>query len=187
MQLNLRLLLQRGQRYFGGNRIVTRLADGGRHAYTHREFGERLRRLASRLDALGTRPGERIATFAWNSYRHLELYFALPCTGRVVHTVNLRLADEHVAYILRHSQDTAVFVDPDLLPVMERIAHQVPSVRAWVVLAERLPPTTLPNAIAYEDLIAAGDPAFELPDIPENTVAGMCYTSATTGLPKGVE
>lgn len=186
MQLNVRMLLERGERYFAGNQIITRLPDGTRHAYAYRDLGARVRRLASRLDDLGIRPGERVATFGWNTYRHLELYFALPCAGRVAHTVNLRLAREHVAYILNHSEDAAVFVDADQLPVMESIAPELRTVRTWVVLADRVPPTSLPNVIAYEDLLADGDPAHTLPELPENTVAGMCYTSATTGMPKGV-
>lgn len=186
MELNIRMLLERGERYFPRNTIVSRMPDESRHSYSYRELGERARRLASRLDALDIKPGERVATFAWNTFRHLELYFALPCSGRVVHTVNLRLADEHVAYILNHSEDVAVFVDPDLLSVMERIASELRTVRLWVVLADRVPPTTLPNVVAYEDLLADGDARHHFQELPERTPAGMCFTSATTGMPKGV-
>lgn len=186
MELNIRQLVERGERYFPDNAIVSRLPDGGRFSYTWRTAVQRARRLASRLDALGIKPGERVATLAWNTYRHLELYFAVPCAGRVLHTVNLRLADEHIVYILNHCEDAAVFVDVDLLPTLERLASQVRTVRHWIVLADKLPPTTLPDAIAYEDLIAAGDPRFQFHEIPENTPAVMCYTSATTGMPKGV-
>jgi fatty-acyl-CoA synthase len=186
MELNIRRLLERSARYFPDNEIVTRLPDGALHRYAYRDLDARARRLASRLASLGIKPGDRVATFAWNTYRHFELYFALPCAGMVLHTVNLRLADEHVAYILNHSEDSAVFVDPDLLPTFERIAGEIRTVKTFVVLGERVPPTTLPNVVAYEDLIRDGDPAFPFPELPERTPAGMCYTSATTGLPKGV-
>lgn len=132
MELNIRLLLERAARYFPDNEIVTRLPDGGLHRYTYRDLNERAHRLASRLASIGVRPGDRVATLAWNTYRHFELYFALPCAGTVLHTVNLRLADEHIAYILNHSEDSAVFVDPDLLPTLERIAGQIKrSGRSW--------------------------------------------------------
>ncbi|MGE0809721.1 MAG: long-chain fatty acid--CoA ligase [Immundisolibacter sp.] len=186
MELNIRLLLERSAKYFPGNEIVTRLPDGSLHRYTYRDLDARARRLASRLASLGIHPGDRVATFAWNTYRHFELYFALPCAGTVLHTVNLRLADEHVVYILNHSEDRAVFVDPDLLPTFERIVGELKTVRTFVVLADRVPPTTLPNVVAYEDLIRDGDPEFPFHELPERTPAGMCYTSATTGMPKGV-
>lgn len=186
MELNLRLLLQRSAKYFPDNEIVTRLPDASLHRCTYRDLDARARRLASRLADLGIRPGDRVATFAWNTYRHFELYFALPCAGRVLHTVNLRLADEHVAYILNHSEDSTVFVDPDLLPTFERIAGALKTVKTFVVLADRVPDTTLDNVVAYEDLIATGDPQFVFRELPERTPAGMCYTSATTGMPKGV-
>jgi len=186
MNLTIPLLLERSERHFGDNRIVSRLPDGSRHAYGWRELGQRARRLASRLDALGIAPGERVATFAWNGHRHLELYFALPCSGRVAHTVNLRLADEHIAFVLNHSEDVAVFVDADQLPLIERIAGQLRTVRQIIVLGDAVPQTSLRNVLAYEDLVAAGDAAHAFPDLPEDTPAGMCYTSATTGAPKGV-
>jgi fatty-acyl-CoA synthase len=186
VELNIRLLLERAVRYFPDNEIVTRLPDGGMHRYTYGELGERVSRLASRLASLGVKPGDRVATFAWNTYRHLELYFSLPCAGMVLHTVNLRLADEHIVYILNHSEDRVVFVDPDLFPTLERVADQLETVEYFVVLADRVPDTKLTNVIAYEDLVATGDPAFEFHELPERTPAGMCYTSATTGLPKGV-
>jgi fatty-acyl-CoA synthase len=186
MELNLRLFLDRAARYFPDNPVVTRLPEGARHRYTYREYAQRVHSLASRLDAIGVQPGDHVATFAWNTYRHLELYFALPCAGRVLHTVNLRLADEHVAYILNHARDTAIFVDPDLLPVLERIRGELRTVRTVVVLADEVPQTTLANVIAYEDLIRDGDPDFPFAELPERTPAGMCFTSATTGMPKGV-
>jgi fatty-acyl-CoA synthase len=186
VELNIRLLLARAAPYFPDNEIVTRLPDGSLHRYTYRDLNERARRLASRLAALGVRQGDRVATLAWNTYRHFELYFALPCAGMVLHTVNLRLADEHLVHIINHSEDRAIFVDPDLLPVLERIAGQLDTVKAFIVMADRVPETALANVIAYEDLIAAGDPEFPFHELPERTPAGMCYTSATTGLPKGV-
>ena len=185
MQLNISQFIERGGELFPDNSVVTRLPDGSLHRYGYGDCLRRVRRVASQLHTLGIKPGDKVATLAWNSYRHFELYFAIPSVGAVLHTVNLRLVDEHIRYILNHSEDVAVFVDPDLLPVLERIAPELETVRRVVVLDESVPETALPDVIAYEDLVAAGDESFEFPEVDENAPAGMCYTSATTGMPKG--
>ena len=185
MNLTIPLLLERSERH-SATTASSRACPTARVTRTAGASWASARRLASRLDALGIAPGERVATFAWNGHRHLELYFALPCSGRVAHTVNLRLADEHIAFVLNHSEDVAVFVDADQLPLIERIAGQLRTVRQIIVLGDAVPQTSLRNVLAYEDLVAAGDAAHAFPDLPEDTPAGMCYTSATTGAPKGV-
>ena len=139
------------------------------------------------LDRLGIERGERVATLGWNSFRHLEAYFAIPCTARVIHTLNARLSPEDLAYIIGHADDRAVLVDPDFLPLLEEVADQVPGLRHVVVLDSSVPDTSLPGVIAYEDLIADQPTEYDPLDIPERTPLGLCYTSGTTGRPKGAE
>jgi len=186
MELNVRAFLERAQIYFPQNEIVSRCPDGSLFRYSYREMGSRARKIASRFESLGIRPGDKVATFAWNTHRHYELYFALPSYGAVLHTVNIRLSDEHIAYILNHSEDVCVFADSDLFPVLERIAPQLRTVRTFVALDEAVPRTSLAPVVAYEDLVRGGDEGFGFREIDEHTPAVMCYTSATTGNPKGV-
>lgn len=185
-QLNLKRLVERPERYFTRNELVTREDDGSLFRYTYREFCARTRRLASALGGIGVRPGERVATLAWNTYRHLELYFAVPCSGAVLHTANLRLSDEHLAYTINHAEDRVLLFSPDLLAQIEGIAPLLKTVRAYVILAKDLPQTALSPIYTYEDLVQQGDPEFEYPEIDERSPASMCFTSATTGNPKGV-
>jgi fatty-acyl-CoA synthase len=186
MELNIRLFLERARRYFPDNEIVSRLPDNSIHRYTYRDLDRRARCLASQLQRIGVRPGDRLATLAWNNYRHFELYFAVPCAGFVLHTINLRLSDEHVAYIINHSADTVIFVDPDMLPMLERISEQLLTVQTFIVMASKVPETTLQNVLAYDDIVTAGNPGFVFEEVQERAPAAMCYTSATTGFPKGV-
>ena len=186
MQLNVKSFIERGGTYFPNNSIVSRRADGSLFRYNYGAMEKRVRRVSSQLQRLGVKPGDRLATLAWNTYRHYELYFAIPCAGAVLHTVNLRLTDEHIAYIINKAEDSLVFVDPDLLPVLERLADQLPTVKGYVVLADELPETTLSPVYGYEQLVAEGDEAYQFPELDENSLAGMCFTSATTGNPKGV-
>lgn len=186
MQLNVKSFIERGGTYFPDNTIVSRQPDGSLFRYNYGQMDRRVRRLSSKLASIGMEPGDRLATLAWNTYRHLELYFAIPCAGAVLHTVNLRLTDEHIAYIINKAEDKLVFVDPDLLPVLERLAPQLPSVKGYVVMADTLPETSLSPVYCYEDLVNDGDEGYEYPELDEHSLAGMCFTSATTGNPKGV-
>ena len=120
--LNLKRLVERAEQYFPRNEILTRSDDGSIFRYTYRDYCARVRCVASALDRLGVGAGERVATLMWNNHQHLELYFAVPCSGRVLHTANLRLSDEHLAYTLNHAEDTALFFSPDLLSQVESIA-----------------------------------------------------------------
>lgn len=183
--LLLRTLFERAVQYFPHNEIVSR-EDDNVFRYRYKDFGLRVRRLGHALEALGVRRGERVATLAWNHYRHLELYFAVPSYGAVLHTVNLRLGDEDLVYIVNHAEDAVVFVDLDLLPVVERLAPRLRSVRAYVVLDSVLPSTRLRPVFAYEQLLEGSRSDYAFPTVDENAPAGMCYTSATTGRPKGV-
>ncbi len=186
-QLTLPPLLERAERVFPRKEIVSR-TPSGIFRYTYRDYGQRVRQLASALAALGVRRGDRVATLAWNHHRHLEVYFAAPCMGAVYHTLNLRLPPAHLAHVINHAGDRVVLVDPDLLPLLEAIAPQLRTVEHYVVMSDspELPPTKLPNAKSYEALVAAARPLAQWPPLDEWDPAGMCYSSATTGLPKGV-
>ncbi len=183
--LTLTHILERARRLFPRKEIVTKTA-GGLHRYTYADMVGRAGRLAHALDRLGIGADGRVATFAWNTNRHLEIYFAAPCSGRVLHTLNLRLFPDQVVYIANHAEDQVVFVDASLLPALEKLASQLKTVRHYVVMTDgALPETTLPNAISYEELLAAASPDYDWPRLDENSACAMCYTSGTTGNPKG--
>ena len=187
VQLTIPRILERGKRFFPRKRIITRKADGY-HSYTYEDFTERVERLARALRDMGIGPGDRVATFAWNNHRHLELYFAVPCIGAVLHTVNIRLGGDQIAYIINHAEDRVVFVDDSLLPVLEGVADELETVERYVVMTDddELPDTSLEPAEHYESVVAAHDPGITWPEIDEDAACVMCYTSGTTGDPKGV-
>jgi len=169
----------RAERLFGAREIVSRTQDAVERC-TYAEAVDRARRLASSLIRLGIGPGDRVATFGWNSRRHLELYLAVPSMGAVLHTLNIRLFEDDLRYIVAHAQDRVIFLDTSLADVMPRfdgVEHEVAMPDA---------PGARDGALDYEQLIADGDPGFAFPDLDENTAAAMCYTSGTTGRPKGV-
>ena len=185
VQLNAWLLFQNAATHFGKVEIVSN-QEGGAHRYTFEAFTRRAQQLMHALDSLGIAPGERVATLAWNHYRHLECYFGVPCTGRVLHTLNVRLSIEDLTYIIEHADDRAIFVDPDQLPTLEKLAPALGRVRHIVVLGAEVPPSSLPNLVAYEDLIRGKPEVYPRREIPETEPLGLCYTSGTTGRPKGV-
>jgi fatty-acyl-CoA synthase len=188
--LNAWMLFGHAPRYFADTEVVTRTVGGERHAYTYGEFGRRTAQLMHALDRLGLDRGERVATLAWNGYRHLEAYFAGPCTARVLHTLNLRLSPEDLAFIIQHADDRVILVDPDLVPLLDKAAAlgALRDVRHVIVLADTVPAGTesLPGVLAYEELLRAEPEEYAPLDIPESTPLGLCYTSGTTGRPKGV-
>jgi len=186
VQLNLKTLAERPGLYFPGNGIVTRRDDGSSIRHSYREFDERVRRLSSALASIGVKPGDRVATLIWNNHEHLELYFAVPCAGACLHTANLRLSEEHIAYTINHAGDKALFFSPDLLPLVESIAPRLATVQTYVLLGPDSPDTPLSPLERYDELISRGDQDHVHPDLPEETPAGICFTSATTGNPKGV-
>jgi fatty-acyl-CoA synthase len=155
-----------------------------RHSFA--ETSERVDRLARVLGVLGVDQGQRVGTFAWNNQRHFELYFAIPCVGAVLHTLNIRLFEEQLTYIVNHAEDRVIFVDDSLVPVLEKLAPSFSTVEHYVVMGDG-DAGTLPNALRYEELISeAGDGDFDYPQIDERQAAALCYTSGTTGNPKGV-
>ena len=174
--------------WHGEREIVSRDADGVVHRSDYAAVASRAKRLANALDALGAARGDRVATFAWNGWRHLELYYGVTSSGRVLHTVNPRLFPDQLQYIMRHAEDAFVFFDPVFAPLIEALAPRLPLVRGWVALCEKseLPNTKLEGLLAYEDLLAKASPDYEWPFLDENTASTLCYTSGTTGNPKGV-
>ena len=181
-------MLERAEKYFPKKQVISRTADGIK-THTYKEIGERTRRLASALAKLGIKRGERVGTFAWNHHRHLEAYFAIPGYGAVLHTINIRLAPNHISFIVNHAEDQVLLIDEDLIPLVESVKDELSTVKAFVIMTEKdsLPQTTLEPAFHYEDLLKEGDPTYQfVKDLDENEPAGMCYTSATTGNPKGV-
>ncbi|WP_284900236.1 3-(methylthio)propionyl-CoA ligase [Burkholderia sp. lyk4-R2A-23] len=181
-------IIRRAARYSGGVEIVSRGSDGGIHRYTYRECELRTRKLAQALEALGVRQGDRIGTLAWNSYRHLELYYAVPGAGAVCHTINPRLFPEQIVHIVNDAEDTYVCFDVQFLPLVEEIAGRCPGVKAWIMMAGRedMPAASKASLLCYEELIGAQDGNYEWPVLDENLASGLCYTSGTTGNPKGV-
>jgi fatty-acyl-CoA synthase len=181
--LSLPHVLERAGRLFPKQEIVSRLPDRSVHRYTYADFYRRARSLAAALQKAGLKRGDRVATLMWNHYVHLEAYYGIPCAGGVVHTLNLRLAPTDLAYIANHAGDRFLIVDEVLLPLFEKIRENVKLEGVIVVGGEG---KRTGGYESYEDLLQSGDGAFEYPDIGENDAASMCYTSGTTGFPKGV-
>ncbi len=176
--------------YAGRNHSTTDVIATDSSGVVHRTNWSAIRSRAQQVSAAllseGISPGDRVATIAWNDHRHLEVYYGITGLGSVLHTINPRLRDQQIAWIVKHADDQLVFVDPDVLPVAEAIAPDTPSVRTWVVLANELPDTSLPNAVAYEEWINERKLINEWPLLDEWCAATLCYTSGTTGDPKGV-
>jgi 3-(methylthio)propionyl---CoA ligase len=186
--LSITSIMEHAERVNGDTEIVSVTGDNPRHRYTYKDAFTRTRQLADTMSSWGLEPSDRIATLAWNDYRHFETYYASACSGYVCHTINPRLFPEQVVYIINHARDQYVFVDPDFLPLVEGVADQCPQVKGWIVLTSEahMPATSLANALCYETLVASGDSAFEWPLVDENAACALCYTSGTTGNPKGV-
>ena len=186
--LTISSLIVHADRHHPDAEIVSRRVEGDIHRTTYRQLHTRSRRLADALGQLGIGDGDRVATLAWNGYRHMELYFGVSGRGSVLHTLNPRLIGEQIAWIINHAEDRALFFDLTFLPIVEGIAPHCPSVRHWVAMIdrERMPAASKVELLCYEDLIDRGDSDYAWPDIDENRASSMCYTSGTTGNPKGV-
>src|SRR5919201_2161866 len=177
--LLVRHVAERAETVFPDRELVSRTKDGIERT-TYGRVAERVRRLASSLERIGVKPGDRVATFGWNSVRHLELYLAVPSMGAVLHTLNIRLFEEDLRYIVGHAEDKVIFLDASLAQVMPRFDGAPREVLMPDADGER------EGALDYEELIADGDPNYTFPDLDERSAAAMCYTSGTTGRPKGV-
>ena len=172
----------------GDTEIVSRRVEGDIHRYTWADAARRSRQLAHALDGLGLAADARVGTLAWNGYRHLELYYGVSGTGRVIHTINPRLHPEQMAWIVNHAEDEALCFDMSFLPLVQLIHGQCPTVKHWIALcdADKLPADSgIPNLASYEALIANQNTDYDWPQLDENTASGLCYTSGTTGNPKG--
>ncbi|MCZ6677871.1 MAG: long-chain fatty acid--CoA ligase [Candidatus Poribacteria bacterium] len=179
-------ILEHANRIYPRKKISTKLPDGSMHRYTYANLYGRVKRLANVLDKLGVEPGDRVGTFAWNNYQHLELYYAIPGSGAVIHTLNIRLFPEQLAYVVNHAEDKVVFIDATLLPLFEKVADEIESVQHYVLFnTDAGVETKLPNVSLYEDLMAEASDDYNWRVTDENTAMGLCYTSGTTGDPKG--
>ena len=186
--LTLTHFFERSRRLFAKKTIATRVPGGALFRYTYADFAERTMRLAGALATLGIRRGERVATFAWNSHRHLELYWAAPLSGAILHTLNIRLSPADLTYVINHAGDAVIFVDASLWPVIAGIRDKLPTVRRFVIMPDGVAgaPPAPAELLEYEALVAASRPVSDWPELAETDAAGMCYTSGTTGHPKGV-
>jgi fatty-acyl-CoA synthase len=174
--------------YHPARMVVSRSVEGPIHTTNYAEIRARALKLAQRLERDGIRLGDRVATLAWNTWRHLEAWYGIMGIGAVYHTVNPRLFADQIVWIINHAEDRVILVDLTFVPLLERLADKLPTVERYIVLtdAAHMPATTLRNAVAYETWIAEADGDFAWKSFDENTAAGMCYTSGTTGHPKGV-
>ena len=168
--------------------IVTRTVEGPIHRCTYGDIYRRSKQAAKALIALGVQPGDRVATLAWNSYRHMELYFGVSGMGAVLHTINPRLFPDQIEYIVNHAEDKFLFFDLTFVPLLQKLAPALKAVKGFVAMTDRahMPAANLPNLLCYEDLLEGQDDDYEWPTFDERTASSLCYTSGTTGHPKGV-
>jgi acyl-CoA synthetase (AMP-forming)/AMP-acid ligase II len=180
-------LIEYAARYHGDTGIVSRAVEGGIHRTDYASVERRARQMAQALQRLGVRHGDRVGTLAWNGYRHLELYFAISGMGAVCHTINPRLFVDQLRYIVNHAEDKVLFLDLTFVPLVEKLAAELKPVRHFVIMTDRahMPKTSLPDALCYEELIGAETGELGWPEFDENTASSLCYTSGTTGNPKG--
>ena len=182
-------LLVHAERHHGEREVVSRRVEGDIHRTTFRELASRSRRMANALARLGIKSGERVATLAWNGYRHLEVYYAASGSGAVLHTLNPRLHPDQVVYIADHAEDQVIFFDLTFLPLIEAVAARLATVKHFVALTDRahMPAASkIPGLLCYEELLEAENDSFAWPEFDENHASSLCYTSGTTGNPKGV-
>src|SRR5499426_1943321 len=174
--------------FHGERKVISRSVEGPIHTITYVEVRARALKVAQRLERDGIKLGDRVATLAWNTWRHLEAWYGILGVGAVYHTVNPRLFPEQIAWIINDAQDRVIIVDLTFVPLLEKLADKLPLIERYVVLtdAAHMPPTSLKNAVPYEEWIGAVDGDFAWRSFDENTAAAMCYTSGTTGDPKGV-
>ena len=181
-------ILDHANNYHGDREIVSRLVEGNIHRETYADAHLRARKLSQALQSLGMSTGDVIATLAWNTHRHLESWYGITGIGGVYHTLNPRLFPEQLVYIINHASDKAIITDLTFVPILEAIADQIPNVKHIIIMtdAAHMPETSLTNALCYEDLLDGQNGDFNWVQVDERAPCGMCYTSGTTGNPKGV-
>jgi acyl-CoA synthetase (AMP-forming)/AMP-acid ligase II len=179
-------LIRHADRHYHDAEIVSKRVEGDLHRYTYRDAHARSRQLANALRRFGLKPGDRVATLAWNTHRHLEVYYAVAGSGMVMHTLNPRLFPEQIAWILNDAEDTVLFIDITFLPLLQKLAPSCKHLKSVVLMTDRAHmPADAKTLLCYEELVAAESGDFEWPVLDENTACGLCYTSGTTGNPKG--
>lgn len=181
-------IAEHAEKFHGDREIVSVTMDNPRHRYTMRDAVRRSRQLANALDKLGLATGDRVATIAWNDYRHLEIYYGVSGAGYVCHTINPRLFPEQLVFIINHAEDRFICTDLMFVPLLEKLLPQIPNVEGFIVMTDEahMPETSLPNVVCYETLLAAESSEYTWPQLDERTASALCYTSGTTGDPKGV-
>jgi fatty-acyl-CoA synthase len=181
-------IAEHGAKNHGGREIVSITADNPRHRYTYKECFARVRQLANALDGLGLNHGDRIATICWNDYRHLEAYYGVSGAGYVCHTVNPRLFPEQLIFVINHAEDRWVMTDVMFVPLLESLGDKIAGVEGFIIMTDEahMPETSLNNVVCYETLLAAESSDYDWPDLDETSASALCYTSGTTGDPKGV-
>src|SRR5580704_9590447 len=182
--LLIRDILRHGQAVHGNSSVIT-IEAGGHRTATFEEVATRAEKLAAALTRLGIEQGDRVGTFCWNNQGHLEAYLAIPCMGAVLHTLNIRLPAEQLTYVINHAEDRVIIVDASLIGLLAPIKDDLKTVETIIVVGEG-DTSPLGETLSYEELLAAEEPGYEWPDLDERSAAAMCYTSGTTGSPKGV-
>ncbi len=186
--LTLPSILEYAAQYHPDRQVVDRTVEGPIHRYGYAQALARTRRMANALLAMGVKPGDRVATLAWSTHRHFELYFAVTGIGAILHTINPRLHADQIVWVANHAEDSVLFFDITFAGQVAELSPRMPLVKTFVAMTDRahLPAETLAGALVYEDLIEASSAAFAWPEIDEKQASGLCYTSGTTGNPKGV-
>jgi fatty-acyl-CoA synthase len=186
--LLLHRIIDHAANFHGERKVISRSIEGPIHTTDYRQVRARALKVSQRLSKDGIKLGDRVATLAWNTWRHLEAWYGIVGIGAIYHTVNPRLFPDQVVWIINHAEDRVMITDLTFVPFLEKIADQLPTIERYILLTDamHMPKTTLKNAVAYEDWIAEADGDFKWASLDENTAAGMCYTSGTTGHPKGV-
>jgi 3-(methylthio)propionyl---CoA ligase len=181
-------ILEHACTYHGDREIISRTIEGPIHRHSYRDLARRARKLASALEKFGVKQGDILGTMAWNGYRHMEIWYGLMGNGGIVHTLNPRLFADQLAYIINHAEDQYIFLDLTFVPLMEALQDRLPQVKGFILMTDEdhMPETSLKNPLCYEQFIATGDDDYHWPEFDENTACGLCYTSGTTGNPKGV-
>jgi len=181
-------ILDHASTYHGTRQIISRSIEGPIHYCTYSDLDVRARKLASALAQYGVKPGDILGTMAWNGYRHMEIWYGLMGQGAIVHTLNPRLFADQLSYIINHAQDQYIFLDLTFVPLLEALQDRLATLKGFIIMTDEqhMPETTLRNVVCYEELIARGDEDYQWPALDENTACGLCYTSGTTGNPKGV-
>lgn len=181
-------LLEHAARVYPQQRIISRTVQGERHEYTYQQAHQRSKQLAMALQDLGVRRGDVVATLAWNTYRHFECWYGISGMGAILHTINPRLFAEQLSYIVNHAADSYIITDLTFVPLLEALAPQLKTVKGYIVMcaADEMPGAKLPNMLCYETLLAAQSGDYNWPEFEENSACSLCYTSGTTGNPKGV-